>query len=304
VIIFMLLATVVLSKNINSDNELFITPVFTADHEAGHSFETYSYEEHPFKNYTRGQVKKLLGLRLMKTDLEKSVPVGVSAAPLPESFNSATAWPDCVHDIRDQGHCGSCWAHAASEVLSDRFCIASNRSVNVVLSPQEMVSCDYMDLGCSGGILTMSWIYLRLFGIATDGCKPYVSGDGNVPSCPWFESKCEDGSQYKKYKASTFYYLSSINAIKESIFTKGPVETGFTVYDDFMSYKGGVYRRQSSSVLGGHAVKVVGWGKENGEEHWIVANSWGPKWGETGYFRIGFGECGFEGGMIAGDPSL
>jgi len=300
------LATIVLSKNINEDNEPFITPVFTSNHEAAHSFETYSFEEHPFRNYTKGQVKKLLGLRLMKqTDLEsKNVLVGSSADPLPEAFNSADAWPECIHDIRDQGQCGSCWAHAASEVLSDRFCIASNKSVNVVLSPQEMVSCDYFDLGCSGGILTMSWIYLRLFGIATENCKPYKSGDGSVPSCPWFTSECEDGSTYKKFKASTFYSLSTINAIKESILTKGPVETGFSVYDDFMSYKGGVYKRQSSSFLGGHAVKVVGWGKENGEEHWIVANSWGPKWGETGFFRIAFGECGFEGGMIAGDPSL
>ena len=40
----------------------------------------------------------------------------------------------------------------------------------------------------------------------------------------------------------------------------GPVETGFTVYEDFMNYSSGIYKRKSNVVLGGHAVKIVGWG--------------------------------------------
>lgn len=68
--------------------------------------------------------------------------------------------------------------------------------------------------------------------------------------------------------------------------TNGPVETGFTVYSDFMSYRGGIYEQNSYSALGGHAVKIVGWGVEDGTDYWIVANSWGPSWGEEGFFRI------------------
>jgi cathepsin B len=299
------IATVVLSKNLGSKNDTpFITPEFTLHHQA-HTYETYSYEEHPFKNWTISQVKKLLGLKLMNTTHKnESFPTGLASVPLPENFSALQAWPDCVHEIRNQGHCGSCWAHGASEVLSDRFCIASNKSVNVVLSPQEMVSCDWFDHGCNGGILTLSWLYLRLFGIATEGCQPYVSGNGTVPVCDFFKSECKDKTKYKKYKASTFYYFYSKNAIKESIMKKGPVETGFNVYDDFLNYKSGIYKRQSDTLLGGHAVKVIGWGKENGQEYWIVANSWGKSWGENGYFRIAFDQCNFEWGMIAGDPKL
>jgi cathepsin B len=78
--------------------------------------------------------------------------------------------------------------------------------------------------------------------------------------------------------------------------TNGPVEAAFTVYSDFMSYKSGVYKHTSGSVEGGHAVKILGWGVENGEDYWIVANSWSNAWGMNGYFYIlkGVNECGIE----------
>ena len=98
--------------------------------------------------------------------------------------------------------------------------------------------------------------------------------------------------------------IRSINELKEDILTYGPIETGFYVYDDFMNYKSGIYKRTKGSVLkGGHAVKIIGWGKEEDTEYWIVANSWGPEWGENGFFRIAFGECGIE-NVVSGLPQL
>lgn len=70
--------------------------------------------------------------------------------------------------------------------------------------------------------------------------------------------------------------------------TYGSVTAAFTVYEDFINYKSGVYRHQTGRSLGGHAVKIIGWGKD----HWLVVNSWNETWGDKGLFKIGFLECG------------
>jgi cathepsin B len=279
-------------------------PYITREHLASlkpTTFSTMSYEEHPFKDWSLSELKKLTGLYLAGEG--KPVQLG-NLNDLPDEFNSVQQWPDCIHPIRNQGHCGSCWAHAASEVLSDRFCIASNNTINVVLAPQYLVSCDYIDFGCSGGTLPTSWTFLRFMGITTEGCRPYTAGDGHVDKCPIFSSDCADQSTFKKYYASEFYFLKTVEDMKKNILEKGPIETGFMVYEDFISYKGGVYQRTSDKLLGGHAVKIVGWGHMQGIPYWIVANSWGADWGENGYFRIAQGECGFENLVISGDPNL
>ena len=55
---------------------------------------------------------------------------------------------------------------------------------------------------------------------------------------------------------------------------------------------------------GGHAVKILGWGTDNGTPYWLVANSWDTDWGESGFFRIrrGHNECGIEEAIVAGLP--
>lgn len=180
--------------------------------------------------------------------------------------------------------------------------MASNGAVNEVLSPQYMVSCDTTNMGCQGGYLDKEWYFLESTGTVTDKCWGYKSGAGVVPSC---RTTCEDGSDMKFYKSKkgSLNQLADVESIKMEIMTNGPVETGFTVYSDFMSYRSGIYEK-GWFVLpeGGHAVKIVGWGVESGTNFWIVANSWGPSWGEDGFFRIRMGECGIDADVVAGIP--
>lgn len=154
-------------------------------------------------------------------------------------------------------------------------------------------------MGCNGGILPWAWSYLTNTGAVADSCFPYTSDKGTVPTCA---KSCVDGSEFKKYKCkkNSVVQATNVNAIKAEIQKNGPMETGFTVYEDFMNYKSGIYKHTTGNQLGGHAVKIVGWG--NG--YWIAANSWSEKWGENGFFNIAFGECGIDSAVYACQPDL
>ena len=92
-----------------------------------------------------------------------------------------------------------------------------------------------------------------------------------------------------------------VAAMQQAIMSAGPIEVAFTVYADFENYASGIYHHVSGGQLGGHAVRVVGWGKEGNTTYWKIANSWNKYWGEHGYFRIvrGSNECGIENQPVA-----
>lgn len=69
-------------------------------------------------------------------------------ATLPAEFDWRTENPDCIHTVRSQQSCGSCWSFSATGMLEDRFCIHSNGNINLRLSPEDMISCDYNNGGC------------------------------------------------------------------------------------------------------------------------------------------------------------
>merc|ERR1719199_2362362 len=236
---------------------------------------------------------------------------------LPVEFNAYEAWPKYMHPIRDQMRCGSCWAFAASEVLGDRFALASKGKINHVLSPEDMVSCDKGDHGSSGGYLDHAWEYLRDTGIVSEACFPYGAGKGVAPAC---RTTCVNASvPFKKYKSADFYQLKDEEDIMKEIYLNGPVEAGFRVYTSFMSYSTGVYKKRFFDILeGGHAIKIVGWGVQaprhwwqKPTKYWLCANSWTEKWGDRGFFKIargankvGSSECGIQDEVFAGHPRL
>jgi len=76
-----------------------------------------------------------------------------------------------------------------------------------------------------------------------------------------------------KYHGQTVYSVMP-TSIQKEILKYGPVEGAFTVYQDFLTYKSGVYTHLKGPELGGHAIKIMGWGVEGGVKYWLVANSW------------------------------
>ena len=267
-------------------------------------------------------------------------------AAVPSSFDSEQNWPQCakiIGDIRDQSNCGCCWAFGGAEAASDRMCIASNASLMLPLSAQDVCFNSNFN-GCGGGQISTPWSYIKSTGAVTgglyQGSGPFGSGlcsSFSLPHChhhgpqgedpypaegapgcpsqssPRGPSSCDsDAKSPHNNFASDKYTFSgqTISAsgeanIQSAIMAGGPMETAFTVYSDFENYAGGIYHHVSGGMAGGHAVKFVGWGEENGQKYWKVANSWNPYWGEKGYFRIlrGNNEGGIENGAVASSPS-
>ena len=81
-----------------------------------------------------------------------------------------------------------------------------------------------------------------------------------------------------------------VQDIKNALYTYGPVVASFYVYNDFYSYRSGVYSYASGSYVGAHAVLIVGY--DDVRQAFIVKNSWGTGWGEAGYFMIAYSEVG------------
>ena len=117
---------------------------------------------------------------------------------------------------------------------------------------------------------------------------------------PFFNEKLIDDKYFGK---NAYIVEPSEKAIREEIQVRGPVEATIIMYEDFLLYKEGIYRHLMGKGLIGHAVKIIGWGTENGVPYWLCANSWGRKWGEVGFFRIlrGQNECSIEEAVFAGE---
>ena len=82
----------------------------------------------------------------------------------------------------------------------------------------------------------------------------------------------------------------TVSAIRDALVSYGPLVTTMDVYDDFFSYVSGVYSHTTGDNAGGHAVLIVGY--NDAGQYFIVKNSWGAGWGESGYFKIAYSELG------------
>ena len=126
-------------------------------------------------------------------------------------------------------------------------------------------------------------------------------------STPKCSSSCTDKSFTTAYdkdkkKASSSYSLKGISNIQKDLMEKGSASVAMKVYEDFETYSSGVYQHVTGDYLGGHAIKLIGWGTDNGVDYWTCMNSWNSAWGEGGTFRIkrGTDECGIEDDVVAG----
>lgn len=179
-----------------------------------------------------------------------------------------------VTPVKNQRKCGACVAFATCATMESSVWIRTGNSV--VLSEGHLFHCH-------GGSCATGW------GL-THGLDAAQNGVGLDSLLPW----STDGV-CKHIPAATHvlqYRVHADDPSRRRAVASGPVLAGMDVYQDFTAYRTGVYKHVTGSRRGRHAVCIVGYDMDDG--CWIVKNSWGPDWGEGGFFRIAFGQCNLD----------
>jgi C1A family cysteine protease len=191
--------------------------------------------------------------------------------------------------VMNQGNCGSCVAYSTVATLEAQVAISSGLPwLNPTFSPDQLFAC-------GGGGCDSGWepgdaaSFLKSTGIVDAACAPpAMAQTGTDVSCAQTTTGCADlASRAFKItgtsRPSLGIFGGSVDKVKAAL-AKGPLETTLTVYTDFLTYSSGVYKHVTGKAEGGHAVSIVGYNDDG--RYWIVRNSWGPTWGESGFIRV------------------
>jgi C1A family cysteine protease len=190
-----------------------------------------------------------------------------------------------VSPVKNQGSCGSCWAFATTAGLESQVMIGT-AGMPIDLSEQILVSCSGAG-SCAGGSSASASNFIRDTGLPVESCFGYTATN-NVCSnaCPnWQESTYSIRGWHSAGTSAI-----TPDDIKNALYAYGPMIATMYVYNDFFSYRSGVYSYTTGSYAGAHAVLVVGY--DDTQQAFIVKNSWGSGWGEAGFFMIAYSEVG------------
>jgi KDEL-tailed cysteine endopeptidase len=178
------------------------------------------------------------------------------------------------------------------------------------LSQQELVSCAreaWLGLGgCHGGNLEKAFTWMTTKGDASTKAYPYVSGNGNQPTC--ITSKISGNLGLKPGVVSGYYSVPVGETNLKVAVAKQP--TAICIHAaDLQHYSGGILGGTSATCnteTCDHTMLLVGYGTQSGKKYWLIKNSWGSWWGEKGYMRLertetnAVGKCGI--GKTAVNP--
>lgn len=199
---------------------------------------------------------------------------------LPKAFD----WRDsgAVNPVKNQFDCSACYAMAAVGALESQIFIKTGQLVQ--LSEQEIVDCarDYSNFQCSTGVPFRVFDYIKDHGgLSLSADYPFegVSGECRVKD-KRMKIKVEGTGSINSEE-------SSDKILMQALIKKGPLIIGLgVVQESFMRYANGIYSESNCPTTMNHACLLIGFGSENGEDYWILKNSWGESWGESGYMRL------------------
>ncbi|XP_049818114.1 uncharacterized protein LOC109602488 isoform X15 [Aethina tumida] len=255
---------------------------------------TATYGITKFADMTPEEFSRSHGLR---HDLrsENNVPWPKAIIPdvkLPVEFDWRTK--GAVTEVKDQGQCGSCWAFSTTGNVEGQYAIKNGKLLE--FSEQELVDCDTMDDGCSGGLMDNAYRMIeKLGGLELEQDYPYDAED----------EKCHFSKAKARVQLSGALNISHDETdMAKWLVKNGPISIAINA-NAMQFYVGGVshpWKMLCNPKNLDHGVLIVGYGVHKYSlfnktlPYWIVKNSWGPSWGEQGYYRVyrGDGTCGLN----------
>ncbi|XP_028785125.1 zingipain-2-like [Neltuma alba] len=219
---------------------------------------------------------------IMEINNRKMILNDASCPDAPSSWDWRTK--GAVTPVKNQGRCGGCWAFSATGAMEGINQIVSQRLLE--LSEQQLISCSTSN-GCKGGWYVNGFKYvINNGGIASEKAYPYTANDSACnPKAAENTIATIDGYNYWRHKPI------SESSLRCYVY-KQPISVSIYASSHFMRYKSGIFNGDdcsgiSSSCKHNHAVLIVGYGStSDGQDYWIVKNSWGTTWGQSGYILI------------------
>jgi len=182
-----------------------------------------------------------------------------------------------VTPIRDQGGCGSCVSFGTIATLESMVII--EHDITTDLSEAELLFCG--GGGCGGWWPSSALSYIESKGVSHEGCFPYQDHDMPCQTC------CRRDAE--AIATRNHVALFDVDQRKDYLFWIGPMVGCFAVYEDFFGYDSGVYTHVTGGLAGYHCIELIGY--DDTQSCWLCKNSWGPGWGDGGFFKIAYGQC-------------
>jgi len=219
----------------------------------------------------------------------KAEAIGAVTAPATYDWRNVGG-RNFITPIKHQLACGSCVAFGTvATVESTLRAQRGDANLAVDLSEAHLFFCHARARGANcdtGWWPEQAFDDFKSKGVVDEPCYPYNLSNKDCSGL------CSNWAA-RVMKITGFQELHGKPAqIKEWVSTKGPVSSCFVVYQDFFSYRSGVYRHVTGAEAGGHCVTIIGYNDNPG--YWICKNSWGTGWGDQGFFCIAYGECGID----------